>query len=146
MRYILILFLFIGGSKPTAMYKENPVSYDEHTFGKQIDLYNGDKVIKKFKYVIKEKTSKKVWLNKEVTNREYSCSYSGFCNHYSYSKSKYTFGYSSNCSGDRLEKREYNYYKVSTSVTYKNRKGSIILKLSPYKSSEYKTLEIGKCR
>lgn len=146
MKYIIIFLLIIGCSKKTATYKDKPISYKEHTFGKQVDLYNGERIIKKFKYIIKEKTSKKEWLRKEITNREYSCTYTGLCRYYDYNKSKYRFGLSSSCDGDRMEKREYSYYKVSPSLTYKNRNGSILLVLSPYKTSKYKTLDIGACK
>ena len=145
MRYLILLFLFVGCGRSTATFEGKVIEYKEHAFGKQVDIYRGDRIVKKFKYLEKEKVRKKTELRTETTRDEYSCYYSGFCSYYSVSKGKYKHGFSSRCRGDRMEKRKYIYYNIDPTLIYKRGTHKLELQLKRYTSSTYTTLEIGKC-
>ena len=144
MKYLILILLFVG-CKHTAVYNGKTVEYDEHNFAKQVDVYNGDRIIKKFKYISKKKTYESKFLKKYTTEREHSCSYSGYCRHYSYSKKKRVYGFSSSCDGDRYEKREYTVHTKYPKLTYSSHRSKLTLELSSYESSDYITLKRGKC-
>lgn len=148
MKYILLLCLglLISCGKPTATLDGKLVSYDEHTFRKQVDIYSGEKKIKEFKYRVKRKDIKKEEIKTWITDGSHSCSYSGFCSHYSYSKSKYTYGFYHSCSGSRYEKRSHVEYKNYPSIEYKTKRKTVLLTLSEYNSKSYTRLKTGTCK
>jgi len=145
--FILGLLMFVSCGKKVGTYNGKVIEYSEHTFGKQVDLYNGKKVIKKFKYLQKERISKKELLKTWIKTGQYDCDYYGWCYHYSYvgKSSGWKWGYSSSCDGERFEKRKYTTHKVSPSLKYSSNRNSITLILKEYESTGYKTLERGKC-
>lgn len=141
MKYLfLVLFVLIGCNKKPANYEGRTVSFDEHVFGKQVDLYRNDNIFKKFKYTKKEEIRKKEFVRKYVKSGRFSCNYSGFC------MKGGKFKFSSYCYGRRNEKREYTETKIFPSIKYSSYNKSITLVLSPYISSDYIRLETGKCR
>ncbi len=147
MKYLfLLVFILVGCGKNNAYYNDSLVEYDEHFWGKQVDVYRNDKIIKKFEYVKKEKQEEKEFKTEYVKSDMYSCQYTGLCRYYDYKKSKYRFGFSSSCKGSRHEKRKYTVHTVYSTLKYIGFRNTLILKLHPYESTNYTLLEKEECK
>ena len=146
MRYLLLLILIVGCGKTNGIFEDKEIQFKEPFYGKSVEIFRGKRVIKRMKYLTRIKRNKKELVERYIKTGMFSCEYSGFCMHYSYSKGKYTYGHSFSCDGKREEKRDYSTHKNFPSVEFTNNRESIEIILRTYESTNYKTLKKGTCK